>query len=153
MVCGQFLGGSGRLGRGYLLSGLGLGRSGLAHRGGLDRLLGLGRVRDGFLRGGVDALRGAGALGAVGLGRLRGAVSVLCLRGSHLPARRPERLFLLALELFLRHAMLALELEMLPDGIVENAHRAEAYRGMEDASGSGRCVADSTRFLPPRFAA
>ena len=34
---------------------------------------------------------------------------------------------LLLLHLLLRRAVLALELEMLPDRIVENAHRAQAY--------------------------
>ena len=42
---------------------------------------------------------------------------------------RPERLLLLPLELLLRRAVLALELEMLPNGIVENPHRPELYRG------------------------
>ena len=41
----------------------------------------------------------------------------------HLAPGRPERLFLLALDLFLGHSVLALQLEMLPDGIVEYAHR------------------------------
>jgi hypothetical protein len=31
--------------------------------------------------------------------------------------------------------VLSLQLEMLPDGIVENAHRAEAYRGRPDRFG------------------
>ena len=40
-----------------------------------------------------------------------------------LAARRAERLLLLPLELVLRRAVLALELEMLPNGFVENSHR------------------------------
>ena len=63
----------------------------------------------------------AGASSAAGLG---GAVLVLRLGGSDLTACRPKRLFLLALELILRRAMLALELDVLADRIVENAHRA-----------------------------
>ena len=62
-----------------------------------------------------------------------------------------ERLFLLALDLLLGHSVLALQLEMLPDGIVEYAHRAEPYRGGEDGSGTS-ARARSTRFLPVRFA-
>ena len=49
----------------------------------------------------------------------------------HIAPRGAERLFLLALDLFLGHSVLALQLEMLPDGIVEYAHRAEPYRGGE----------------------
>ena len=95
-----------------------------------------------------------------GLGGLRCAVSVLRFGGSHLAARRPKRLLFLALELVLRRAVLALEVEMLPDRIVENAHRAEAYRGVRDVSGSrpraqaqpaAASSARSTRFLPPAW--
>ena len=52
----------------------------------------------------------------------------------HLAPGGTERLFLLALDLLLGHSVLALQLEMLPDGIVEYAHRAEPYRGHPEAS-------------------
>jgi hypothetical protein len=42
--------------------------------------------------------------------------------------------------------VLALELDVLADGVLENPHRAEAYR--EAATGSAR----STRFFPARLA-
>jgi hypothetical protein len=56
--------------------------------------------------------------------------------------------------------VLALELEMLPDGIVEKAHPAEAYRGSADASAAVDLPqpaattrsARSTRFFPARLA-
>ena len=69
----------------------------------------------------------------------------------HIAPGGTERLFLLALDLILGHSVLALQLEMLPDGIVEYAHRAEPYRGGEDGSGTSS-RARSTRFLPLRFA-
>ena len=69
----------------------------------------------------------------------------------HLAPGGTERLFLLALDLLLGHSVPALQLEMLADGIVEYAHRAEPYRGREDGSGTS-ARARSTRFLPVRFA-
>jgi len=39
----------------------------------------------------------------------------------------------LAAELILPRPVATLEVEMLPNRIVENAHRAKAYRGTEDA--------------------
>ena len=69
----------------------------------------------------------------------------------HIAPGGTERLFLLALDLLLGHSVLALQLEMLPDGIVEYAHRVEPYRGREDGSGTS-ARARSTRFLPVRFA-
>jgi hypothetical protein len=42
------------------------------------------------------------------------------------------------------------EVEMLPDRIVENAHRAEEYRGFQPAAATGS--ARSTRLRPARFA-
>ena len=65
----------------------------------------------------------------------------------HLAPSRTERLFLLALDHFLGHSVLALQLEMLSDGIVEYAHRAEPYRGREDGSGTS-ARAGSWRLSP-----
>ena len=64
---------------------------------------------------------------------------------------RSQRLVLLALDFLLGHSVLALQLEMLPDGIVEYAHLAEPYRGREDGS-AATADARCTRFLPARFA-
>ena len=65
----------------------------------------------------------------------------------HLAPSGTERLFLLALDHFLGHSVLALQLEMLSDGIVEYAHRAEPYRGRED--GSGTSARAGSRLLSP----
>src|SRR5215207_8212637 len=99
-----------------------------------------------LLAGGRVAVLG-GSRGGGLVGRDFGILALL----RHLAPGGTERLLLLALDLFLGHSVLALQLEMLPDGIVEYAHRPEPYRGRED--GSGMSVrARATRFLPPRFA-
>ena len=88
--------------------------------------------------------------GRLGSCAVAGRVGLLGLLRDVAPSR-PERLFLLALELILWHPVAALQLEMLPDGIVEYAHRAEPYRGRVDGSAT-TTEAVSTRFLPARFA-
>ena len=70
----------------------------------------------------------------------------------HIAPGGTERLFLLALDLLLGHSVLALQLEMLPDGIVEYAHRAEPYRGRGGWLRHELPERRSTRFLPLRFA-
>ena len=101
-------------------------------------------------RGFVDSARGA-VLGGSRGGGLLGRDDCIFGLLRHLAPGGPERLFLLALDLFLRHSVLALQLEMLPDGIVEYAHRAGTLSRREDGSGTS-VRARSTRFLPPRFA-
>ena len=71
---------------------------------------------------------------------------LLLLAALRLAAGRAEGLGLLAANLLVARSVLALEVEVLADRVVEQAHRAEAYR--ETAAGWAR----STRFLPPRFA-
>ena len=67
----------------------------------------------------------------------------------HIAPGWTERLLLLAFDLILGHSVPALQLEMLPDGIVEYAHRAEPYRGREDGSGTS-ARAGSSGLLPLR---
>jgi hypothetical protein len=113
---------------------LGAGWSGLGYGGRLldGRLLRLGRRWRGRglerrLRLVVEPARGLrDRLGRRGggvarLSRLRRLGSI-CVE---VAARRTERLGLLAAELLLRRPVLALQLEVLLDGVVEQAHRAE----------------------------
>ena len=86
----------------------------------------------------VSSLCG-GRFAVLGLRRGRLARRELCLLGllRDLAPSRAERLFLLALDLFLGHSVPALQLEMLFDGIVEYAHRAKPYRGGAEGSATG----------------
>ena len=144
--------------------GRGLCRSDLLHGGRLlggdclsvEELLAVGPGR--------SRLSGLGGLFGVRLGHNGIAVghfsfcfSALGLRRSLAP-NGAERLFLLALDHLFGRSVLALQLEMLLDRIIEYAHRAEPYRGRLDGHGSairGAATAPrvvSTRFLPARLA-
>ena len=103
----------------------------------------------------VEPARGLGDRLGLGRGRLGGLFARRLGRlrtvGREVAARGTERLGLLALELLLRRAVLALQLEVLLDGVVEQAHRARKpseSRSWHPAWRSAR----STRFLPARFA-
>ena len=123
-------------------SGLGLGR--VLDRRLVERDLGLGlrRVRRlGLRRAGSHRL---GLLG-LGLGGLRGAGAGSPGAGASANSarcwRRPQRLRLLAGDLLGVRAPAALELEVLPDGVVEQSHLAvKAYSAL------------TVRFFPERLA-
>ena len=71
----------------------------------------------------------------IAVGHFSFCFSALGLRRSLAP-NGAERLFLLALDLLFGRSVLALQLEMLLDRIIEYAHRAEPYRGRLDGYGS-----------------
>ena len=85
---------------------------------------------------------GVGLWGIGDRRRLRGGLLLV------LPPRRAERFGLLAAQLVFGCPVPAPQLEVLADGVLENTHRAEAYRQRGAASDPAR----STRFFPARFA-